>query len=156
MAIGRRRSNRLTSNTSVTWLYLAASLCLVFAQCGYAAEPPLESQVEAAFLLNFTKFTEWPSSAFSTPGSPFAICILGNDPFGQALDQIVGGESVKGHPVTVLRLAEPPRPQTCQLVFLSTRTMDLPKILRELGSGGAYGRGPRRFCALRRHDRFRD
>jgi hypothetical protein len=41
-----------------------------------ADEPPLEYQVKAAFLLNFTKFVEWPASAFAQEHSPLTICIL--------------------------------------------------------------------------------
>lgn len=54
-----------------------------------AAAEPLEYQVKAAFLLNFTKFVQWPASAFADENSPVAICILGEDPFGNTLDEMV-------------------------------------------------------------------
>src|ERR1035438_293637 len=66
-----------------------------------ADEPTLEYQVKAAFLLHFTKFIEWPSSAFADASAPFAICVLGKDPFGHALDDVAEGETVQGHPLTV-------------------------------------------------------
>jgi hypothetical protein len=49
-----------------------------------AADAQLEYQVKAVFLLNFTKFIEWPAAAFELPVSPVTICILGEDPFGAA------------------------------------------------------------------------
>ena len=42
----------------------------------------LEYEVKAAFLLNFTKFIDWPAPETPGPDSPFTICILGDDPFG--------------------------------------------------------------------------
>jgi hypothetical protein len=47
-----------------------------------AMEQPLESQIKAAFLLNFTRFVEWPPDQAANPAAPFAICVTGDDPFG--------------------------------------------------------------------------
>ena len=83
------------------------------------ATEPLEYQVKAAFLLNFTKFIEWPAAAFGNTESPFTICILGNNPFGSALDQIVKDEVVNGRRVTTQYLKQVSAPQTCQILFLN-------------------------------------
>src|ERR1700685_4603397 len=45
---------------------------------------PAEYQVKAVYLYNFSKFVEWPATAEKE--NSFAICILGRDPFGPALD----------------------------------------------------------------------
>ena len=83
-----------------------------------AADEPLEYQVKAAFLLNFTKFIDWPAAAFATPDSPISICILGDDPFGQTLDEIVEGEVVNGRKVIVQRIKRAPPPKSCQVLFV--------------------------------------
>src|ERR1700733_13892466 len=75
-----------------------------------AADESLEYQVKAAFLLNFTKFVEWPAMAFKSAESPISICILGNDPFGSALDKVVAGEVVNGRKVTAQRIKRAPSP----------------------------------------------
>ncbi len=80
----------------------------------------LEYEVKAAFLLNFTKFIEWPAGAFASPDSPFTICILGRDPFGRALDQIVAGESVNGRKLAVRRVGPELRSRKPAKCFLST------------------------------------
>jgi len=68
------------------FLYTASSPVL-------CADPvSLEYEVKAAFLFNFTKFVQWPSSAFADANSAFEICIVGDDPFGKTLDDIVQGE----------------------------------------------------------------
>ncbi len=56
----------------------------------YAKEPNKEYYVKAAFLLNFTKFIEWPSQALPDTSSIITICILGEDPYGDALKTIEG------------------------------------------------------------------
>jgi hypothetical protein len=80
-----------------------------------AAQPPLEYQVKAAFLLNFARFVEWPPSALAND-APFNVCILGGDPFGPAIDQIVEGESVNGHKITVTRIREVQQ-ASCQVLY---------------------------------------
>jgi hypothetical protein len=99
-----------------------------------AADGLLEYQVKAVFLLNFTKFIEWPAAAFELPNSPVTICILGDDPFGATLTQIVTGESVNGRAVEVQRIKKTPAPKSCQVVFWS-RPERASKVLAELGPG---------------------
>src|SRR5947209_6412536 len=74
----------------------------------YSAESPaqtLEYKVKAAFLLNFSKFIDWPEPEAGKE-SPIAICIVGEDPFGSTLDQIVEGEVVGGRKIVVQRVAK--------------------------------------------------
>jgi hypothetical protein len=100
-----------------------------------AAEPTLEYQVKAAFLLNFTKFIEWPPTALADSQSPMAICIVGNDPFGHFLDDIVQGEAVNGRKLIVRRISQTPPPQTCHLLFFDSTLKDVTAILGRLGPG---------------------
>lgn len=81
------------------------------------AAASLESGVKAAFLFNFTKFVDWPSSVFATADAPLTICILGGDPFGRVIDQIVEGESVNGHPIAVERI-QTDQQKSCQVLYV--------------------------------------
>jgi hypothetical protein len=110
-------------------------LGLVLIPASLVADESLEYQVKAAFLLNFTKFVEWPASAFEAADSPIAICILGEDPFGTALDQIVAGEMVDGRKLTIQRLKRAPAPKSCQVLFVSSAGQEVPKIEPGLGAG---------------------
>jgi hypothetical protein len=112
---------QMTRNVLLTIRRVGVVLCLL-ATCGsqlYAADPPLEYQVKAAFLLNFAKFVEWPANAFAAPDAPITICILGDDPFGGVLDQIVEGESIDGRKIAVRRMKRPSASQACQILFVS-------------------------------------
>jgi len=99
------------------------------------AQTDLEYQVKAAFLLNFAKFVEWPSSAFTDSDSPIAICILGKDPFGRAIDDLVQGEAADGRKLIVRRTSQLPAPQACQVAFVEGSTKDVAKIVNGLGRG---------------------
>jgi hypothetical protein len=114
---------------------LNLSLGLGFPSFCQAAGEPTEYQVKAAFLLNFTKFIEWPAAAFETPAAPIAICILGDDPFGSALDQFVAGEVVNGRKVTVERIKHAPPPKACQVLFTARSEKDAARSLLGLGMG---------------------
>jgi hypothetical protein len=103
---------------------------------GRAAEsaPPLEYQVKAAFLLNFTKFIDWPQTESNRSDSSFDICIVGDDPFGLALDQILEGETTQGRKLAVQRVRRPP-PASCGVVFIGKSEKDVNGILTGLGPG---------------------
>lgn len=89
------------------------------AAAGADARKDLEYQVKAAFLLNFAKFVEWPADAFAGPQDPVAICVVGKDPFGASLDQVVRGETVNGRPLAVRRPRQALEARDCQIVFLA-------------------------------------
>lgn len=74
-----------------------------------------EYQIKSGFLYQFTKFIEWPQAAL--PAHSFTICVLGDDPFGSALDQLQE-EKVKDRSVVVRRVKEG-GVDGCQLLFIS-------------------------------------
>jgi YfiR/HmsC-like len=115
-----------------TWLPALAAFVL----CAAAWTPQVsEYQVKAAFLLNFARFIEWPKSAFTDAQSPFALCILGDDPFDGTLDALVESETVGGRKVVVQRLRHTPAPKSCQVLFIARSEKDVSEILAGLGTG---------------------
>ncbi len=111
-----------TSVMHALWMMAFSALLALLAAPTRAATPsPREYDVKAAFLFNFASFTDWPAAAFSTPGSPFVIGIIGDDPFGPILDEIVAGEAVKGHPLIVRRLTSRQVNETvnCHILFIA-------------------------------------
>lgn len=77
------------------------SINLVAPRAVRAQETLSEYQVKAAYLFNFLKFVEWPSDAFGDPLAPFVIGVVGEDPFGNALPQVVLGKTVQGRDLVV-------------------------------------------------------
>jgi hypothetical protein len=101
----------------------------------YAQPPkPTEYEVEAAYLSNFGRFVEWPGRA-NGAGETFNICVLGQDPFGLALDGALKGESINGAPMAPKRIAGPDEASSCRILFISTsKDNQLDSILRALGT----------------------
>lgn len=129
----KRGLRGLLRNPAVA-LRLVFLLSLVLSPVSRAADESLEYQVKAAFLLNFTKFVEWPRSAFEAADSPIAICVLGDDPFGTALDQIVAGEVVSGRKLAIQRLKRAPAPKACQELYIGA-DKGISKVPSGLGPG---------------------
>ncbi len=102
---------------------------------GQSVDLPLEYRVKAAYLLNFTRFIDWPPSAFRDPAAPISICILGKDPFGRALDATIEGEKVNSRKLVVRRIQEMPAPESCHIVYIGDRPKDLPATLASLPPG---------------------
>jgi hypothetical protein len=107
------------------------SFLLLTAQPFYAqTKTPAEFQVKAAFLFNFTRFIEWPETAFSSSGAPFVIGIIGKDPYGAYLDEIVKGEKIADHPIIIKHFSKISEIQNCQILFISaTESLRMKEIL---------------------------
>jgi hypothetical protein len=78
-----------------------------------------ESDLKAVFLFNFTQFVEWPAAAFSDPTTPFVIGVLGDDPFGKILDDIVTNETVKNRKIVIRRYRDVQEIGACHILFIS-------------------------------------
>jgi hypothetical protein len=99
---------------------LRVACVLVASWCGGAlsATPATEYQVKAAYLFNFGQFVEWPAQAYDSPNAPFVIGVVGEDPFGNTLDEAIAGESLGGHPLIVRRFKTPRDISACNILFI--------------------------------------
>jgi hypothetical protein len=97
------------------WL-LFPGLCLAAA---FASAAPGEYQLKAVFLFNFVQFVEWPEAAFASADAPIVIGVLGTDPFGPVLDEIVRDEKIAQRPLVVKRCARLEEAKSCHLLFIS-------------------------------------
>ena len=62
-----------------------------------------EGEVKAVFLYNLTKFVVWPEEIKDGEKPGFSIAIIGSDPFGSHLDEVISSETVKGRKITLRR-----------------------------------------------------
>ena len=95
-------------------LLLALGIGAVFARAG----DTMEYRVKGAYLFKFGDYVEWPASALPKPGMPFVIGILGDDPFGPRLDQVVRGHTIQGRPIQVKRFKRVEEVWDVQILFL--------------------------------------
>jgi hypothetical protein len=100
----------------------AALLAIVLtwmAPVGVRASDSPEYDVKAAFLFNFAKFVEWPPSSFAGSNAPLVICVLGHDPFGSTLDDVVRDERANDRTLVVQRPARVDAARSCHILFVS-------------------------------------
>lgn len=117
--------------------FACALLCLTpwsFGQSSLqAAQPsgPAEYDVKSVFLLNFTRFVEWPQPSPERAAAPFSLCIYGDDPFGGSLNRIIAGEKVEGRPILIKRIRK--LPDACELLFIPASQPSQAAVLTQAG-----------------------
>ena len=65
-------------------------------------------------------FVEWPEDAFELPDSPMVIGIVGQDPFGSAIDRAVEDKKISGRRIIVKRLPWNQQIKECHLLFVAS------------------------------------
>jgi len=91
-----------------------------------------EYEIKAAFIYNFLKFIEWPNGAFASRSDTVNICILGDDPFGTALNSI-GEETVKDKKIIIKHYNKFIDLKKCHILFIcSSEIKQLTEILGTL------------------------
>jgi hypothetical protein len=101
------------------------------------ADSVLEYRVKAAYLLNFTRYVEWPSDAYVSAAAPIALCVHGIDPFGPLLVATVRGRTSQGRAIEVRHTKAATDIAGCHVVFVSrAEWRRRPGLLAELAKRG--------------------
>ncbi|MEQ1816959.1 MAG: YfiR family protein [Nitrosomonas sp.] len=107
---------------SLFWLLLLGYSSLT------QAEQPSEYRLKVAFLYNFSAYTEWPS----LPDQVLNLCIYGEDPFGENLQQLQQ-KKAHGHEIVVRHTRNTKDLPSCQIVFITRSSIDnLSDIIKQL------------------------
>ncbi len=78
-----------------------------------------EYQVKALFLLNFTKYVDWPPVAFAGTNAPIVIGLYGEHKFGDAVTKAVEGKTISGREIIVQPIGKDGDFGKCQMLFIS-------------------------------------
>jgi len=93
-----------------------------------------EYRIKAAFLYNFAAFVDWPAKAVPDADGAFVIGVLGEDPFGAALDEIAATKTVGSKPIVVRRFATIDDYTACHILFVAASEREgWALILERLG-----------------------
>lgn len=91
-----------------------------------------EYEIKAAYLYNFINYIDWPENAFPAPGGTITIGVVGQSPFGAALE-VLNGKQVKGRTVALKQITDIKDLDQCQVVFInSSEKARLPELLGKL------------------------
>lgn len=108
-----------------------------------------ESDLKATFLFNFSQFVEWPVRA-GAENETFVIGILGRDPFGRFLDDLVKNESAQGRHIEVRRYSNVNQISAARILFVArSEEWRLGHILERLGTQPILTVGESRSFAYR-------
>jgi YfiR/HmsC-like len=78
-----------------------------------------EYQIKAGFFFNFTRFVEWPETAFVTATSPIIACVAGETPLTDLVINVAVGKVVNGRAVSIRRVKASDDLRRCNLLFIS-------------------------------------
>ncbi len=98
---------------------------------------PKEQQVKAAFIYNFAKFVEWPAHRFPTTNAPVVIGVLGQSSINPALDEVIRGRNINGHPLSLCAVSTPDAARNTHILVCTGADDDLlGQVLPALGGAG--------------------
>lgn len=120
---GSRRQPPFSSRRGVAWSMASAALVALvcpFYIASASATESLEFAVKAAFIYKFASYVEWPTSSFSSPNSPFFVCVIGDDPISALLDQAVAAQQVNMHPIAVKHLQQATASADCKIAYVAS------------------------------------
>ncbi len=134
--IGFVRSTLLSPERWISFGLALATICLIMPLPAVAqGAKPTEYQVKAAYLSNLGRFVEsWGPHSRPSADEPFAICVLGQDPFGPSLDAAIRDENIEGAPLVAKRITNTQDAQGCRVLFISSSEENrLSAVLAALG-----------------------
>lgn len=92
-----------------------------------------EYTLKAFYIFNFAKFTEWPDESFDSRDATLNLCVLGEDPFGVAVNEI-NGKKVKNHSLRIIQFPRVAVVSSCHILFISRSEQHrLELILKDIG-----------------------
>jgi hypothetical protein len=106
---------------STAWTILLAGVAApLLAQMESNSDLDREYKIKAAYLYQFGRYVQWPSTAFPDDGAPLVIGILGRDPFAELLDEIARTKQIEGRPIVVRRFASMEKLGSCHILFVAS------------------------------------
>ncbi len=121
---------RLSRRQKPPLMLLLLGLLLTAPYSSLSEEVSREYMIKAAYVFRIAQFVDWPESGATA--APLGVCILGEDPFGSAIDYIVEKTS-RGRRFSLRRYASSESLGGCHVLFISaSETTRLETILSGL------------------------
>lgn len=101
------------------WRGLPLAILALLAPWLASGQRPTSAEVEAAFLRNFARYLRWPDQAFPDGSAPWRVCVLGEDPFGPALERTLDGRTEQGRGFQIVRASAVAELPACQIAVIA-------------------------------------
>lgn len=102
------------------YLFLQFILCALSTNI-HAEELSKEYKLKAAYLFNFTRFTEWPDDSFESNSSPIQLCIQSNSHFINFLTALVDNRQIgkDNRTIEVIGIRDESATSSCHVIYLN-------------------------------------
>ena len=91
--------------------------------------------VMAGYLRALPAYVAWPTNTFTSHQDPWQVGILGADPFGNRLEEVLHDRQAAGRGFQIHRAASLKDLPACEIIFVAIKEEDeLKKVLAELNS----------------------
>ena len=92
---------------------------------------PKEYEIKAAFLFRIAQFMEWPTNRFRSISEPISLSVLGKDPFGEALENVLANQKIGERSIVIQRQADAVALTNlhCHILFISASAVETEKIV---------------------------
>ncbi len=118
----------------VSLLLCSTALPAATAAPSPSADPELY-RAKAAVVLELTRFVEWPSGTFPSPGAPFVIGVLGDRRFADALRREVADEKVQGRAVRTRNFRNLDEVDPCSILVVGREKARLLPVILDFLAG---------------------
>lgn len=120
-----------TRGSSLVLLFVIFFACAVGMVRAQSADN--EYPVKAAFLFHFAQLVDWPADTMTGADNSLFLCVLGEDPFGGALESTVEGKAIGARVIRIRHLKQAEDMRECHIVFLGkAQSARLPTLLADL------------------------
>src|SRR5205823_6216899 len=110
-----------------------AFVLLLFLPLALQAQTSREKALRTVLLFNIAQLSQWPKTAFASDSEPFVIGVVGQDPFGAALEATVHDELVRGRKIKIERYENADAIKKPHLLYISSsENHSLPDVLRQV------------------------
>ena len=134
--LDRLRAPRLALVARLCTALGTVSLILVAGLFGVEAssEGLDENQLKAAYLYNFARYVEWPSSAHESKGSSLEIGVVGGGPVSDLLKKTVVGKKVGDRQLRVVDVLSPKDARNSHILFIpgDSSAADQKQVVEDL------------------------
>lgn len=109
--------------TGICVVLLVFLLCFTPAVSGQQQGTASEAEIKTAFIYNFIKFVEWPTSVLPAAEQRMIVCVLGQDDIVRTLKRI-SGKVARGRTITVKHVADLKEITQCHVVYVGQSEKD--------------------------------
>ncbi|WP_372864662.1 YfiR family protein [Spongiibacter sp.] len=79
----------------------------------------LEKRVKAAYIFNFTRFIDWPDSAFASADSPLVVCVASDREIAVTLNSLLAGKQKSGRPLLSSLVLRAEDAEGCHVLYIA-------------------------------------